>query len=1317
MNRFKPTLISSLVTATLAATTVISLSAAADIGQTLQPIVSKYAKAQLRANTITGMANQYDQQLGQTTFSWASKNQSTPDFTNVPEEQQLKFAADYYLNSLIGVSTAKDSKVRAVLSNMHNTGRGARIAKYQQQVDGVEVFNREVNILMNTEMKLVAASGYFADLKGSNAIPNLSLNLFGNATDAIKTAFSAMGGDKSDVTLSANREVGKYQYFSAAKIEGSKQLVGEPRAKKVYFEANGELIPAYYVELQSADTSTVESEYKSFVVNAKNSKVLFEHSLQAEAEDFSYRVHADADGKPWDGPHGNVIPAESAEQDDATEFLDAPLVTLANGPISTDDPWLADDATSTNGNNVTAYVDAIAPDGLTTGDYAAETTAPLTFDHMYSTDEVENSVNNRKAAIVNLFYMNNYLHDDYYDHGFDEASGNAQTSNYGRGGEEGDQLRVEVQDNSGTNNANMSTPADGFSPRMQMYLWDSKDAVNGEDYGLTVTSNASLGLQTSTQRSGFGVAQFTDVVGTLVAVDDGTDTVSDGCEAAVNGADLAGNIAVIDRGACSFTQKVLNAQNAGAVAAIIINNTGTTEPAPMGGSDAAVTIPNFGLSLDEGTAIYAEMALGDVTVSMFNNKPYKASSWDNAIVSHEWGHYISNRLVGNSSGLINNQGRSMGEGWGDFHALMMLAEADDLLIAGNEELQKPYAAISYVASFYDGIRLYPYTTDMTINPHVFEDIGLNPQVHASGTVWATMLWDSFVALVNDERHTFDEAQNLMKDYLVAGYKMTPIAPTYTEARDAILAAAYANDTADYDLILAAFARRGMGAKAVSPARFSTNHSGVVNDFETLGLILDVSELTIDTNYEGVSSGYCTNDNILDKGETGTISLTLNNKGTIELASVTAQVEVASSQTVTFANEGMITFDALPIFGSATSSPLEFTLDEAGTAEALEFTVTFPDLDPEVQAAASFSVGTSVNMDFETRAPVGNQTTDNMETASIFNDWNENIMFGGELAEGTLTTDSGGNIPFFESFGVDLGDTAMLLINNGFQSDVAYETNEMTIGYGNGFSIDFWHFYALEANWDGGVVEISVNGSEWVDVTEMGGSFAVGYNTDALIENSSQVLQDRPVFSGRNNDVTWGNNESITFGPELNGNSVKFRFRIGTDSNSNDIGWWIDNVTFSNITNGVFSDVIAGDSVACDNRLPVVTAEDISIQERDSAGGALNTADLVATAYDPNGETLSYAWTQLTGDMVTLTNADTATATFTAPAVSATTTLTFNVAVSDGIDTVNKTVSAEVVEVANNAPVVETPRRSSGGGSLGIFGLLLLALGFSRKKKQ
>jgi hypothetical protein len=97
--------------------------------------------------------------------------------------------------------------------------------------------------------------------------------------------------------------------------------------------------------------------------------------------------------------------------------------------------------------------------------------------------------------------------------------------------------------------------------------------------------------------------------GTAVLAQDGAGASSnDACEPLTNGNAISGNIALIDRGACSFVQKVLNAQAVGAVAVIVANNTG---PAiGLGGSSAAVTIPSVGIGLADGTGIKGELANG-----------------------------------------------------------------------------------------------------------------------------------------------------------------------------------------------------------------------------------------------------------------------------------------------------------------------------------------------------------------------------------------------------------------------------------------------------------------------------------------------------------------------------------------------------------------------------------------------------------------------------------------------------------------------------------------------------------------------------------
>lgn len=90
---------------------------------------------------------------------------------------------------------------------------------------------------------------------------------------------------------------------------------------------------------------------------------------------------------------------------------------------------------------------------------------------------------------------------------------------------------------------------------------------------------------------------------TLVAPDDGSGAPGDGCEAFPQPGTIAGNIVLMDRGTCAFTIKVKNAQNAGAVAAVVANN--TAGPLGMGGVDPTIVIPAVGITQVFGAALRA----------------------------------------------------------------------------------------------------------------------------------------------------------------------------------------------------------------------------------------------------------------------------------------------------------------------------------------------------------------------------------------------------------------------------------------------------------------------------------------------------------------------------------------------------------------------------------------------------------------------------------------------------------------------------------------------------------------------------------------
>ena len=181
-------------------------------------------------------------------------------------------------------------------------------------------------------------------------------------------------------------------------------------------------------------------------------------------------------------------------------------------------------------------------------------------------------------------------------YGFDEESGNFQINNYGHLGVGGDAVQADAQDGSGTDNANFLTEPDGVPGRMQMYVWLAPPAV-------IVNSPASIAGTYPSTAGQFGAQlDATGVTADVALADDGTANGSQGCGALVGFP--PGRIALIDRGNCEFGQKVQNAENAGAVAAIVANNAGDgliyMGPGTTG---ANMTIPSLFVGQSTGATI------------------------------------------------------------------------------------------------------------------------------------------------------------------------------------------------------------------------------------------------------------------------------------------------------------------------------------------------------------------------------------------------------------------------------------------------------------------------------------------------------------------------------------------------------------------------------------------------------------------------------------------------------------------------------------------------------------------------------------------
>ena len=485
---------------------------------------------------------------------------------------------------------------------------------------------------------------------------------------------------------------------------------------------------------------------------------------------------------------------------------------------------------TTRGNNVMAYEDA--GNKNSPGMYA-DGGASRMFDFPFSIDN-QHTVN-QNAAITNLFYINNKMHDIFYRLGFTETAKNFQAFNFGKGGLQNDYVQAEAQDGGGTDNANFSTPPDGFRPRMQMYLWNS--ALTERVFYNTPPEAIGRKVKNYVSTT-FGPAL--DVIG--VTADVKLSPVLDGCTALPAGS-LAGKIGLIERGTCSFTVKVKNAQEAGAAAAIIYNMPDSTPTTGMGGTDASITIPSVLVENVEGVYMKGLIDSGkNVNVTLkydASTQIFRDGSFDNGIIAHEYGHGISTRIVGSLSSSVNKE--QMGEGWSDIFALMLTNRpGDNASVArgiGNFASSLPVTGA--------GIRPRPYSPDFAVNEYTYGKTNgmeytntsgqIVPDVHSIGFIWATMLWDLHWKYAEKYGYSSDVMANTSNgstrflQLVIDALKLTPTNPGFIQGRDAILAAEEATTQGtDKCMIWEVFAKRGLGVNAASGS--TTNINDQVEDF-------------------------------------------------------------------------------------------------------------------------------------------------------------------------------------------------------------------------------------------------------------------------------------------------------------------------------------------------------------------------------------------------------------------------------------------------------------------------------------------------------
>jgi hypothetical protein len=265
-------------------------------------------------------------------------------------------------------------------------------------------------------------------------------------------------------------------------------------AEKFYFPVGSGVARAAWRILLETDKT---AHY--VVVDADGTLLWRKNLIEHQANPATYNVYGNATSllKTADSPSpfspGCLAPT-GCPQPTAVPRTSFTLIGNETPYTFNDTGWIPDtglpvrtpaDPNITDGNNVEAGIDRVAPQGVDENGWAVGN-PPRVFNHTYNPapglpppgeeplppgPQPTPPTAFQQGVITHGFYTINRWHDEMYRLGFTEQARNFQHSNFGRGGAEGDRISYEIQDSSGTNSGSVSVTADGTRPRLVMMIF------------------------------------------------------------------------------------------------------------------------------------------------------------------------------------------------------------------------------------------------------------------------------------------------------------------------------------------------------------------------------------------------------------------------------------------------------------------------------------------------------------------------------------------------------------------------------------------------------------------------------------------------------------------------------------------------------------------------------------------------------------------------------------------------------------------------------------------------------------------------------
>lgn len=464
------------------------------------------AIAALREELDGSLLETYDSTSGVTRSLFNPVGKLTPPNPGDPVDIAIGFARDHV--DLLGLELGDLDEMR-VCDVVDSRVSGATHVYLCQVYKGVDVFNAQLHVNVSRDGSILSVNNSF--------VPNVnrggkSRTASIEATDACMAAAKHLGIRAESVSRMGERRL-RAEDLSTEPIEA--ELVWMPVGRNVKLAWRFQL---HTPDGQHVYDMTVDAE-PGYGPRSRN-RVWTRFDRVSPGLYEVYPV-------PIESPSHAPIP----DPDDGRSVVVSP-----EDPVASPLGWHDDGSQSYSimrGNNVHAYDDRDANDLPP----AVQPDCGPDLECSFPLDLTTDPSNYTSAAVANLFYWTNVVHDVQYLYGFDEAAGNFQVDNFGRGGLGGDHVRAEAQDGSGVDNANFTATVDGEPPKIQMYLWDFTFPLRDGDldagivvheYGHGISTRLVGGPSTisclaNSQQPGEGLSDWWSLVYTARPGDEGAD--------------------------------------------------------------------------------------------------------------------------------------------------------------------------------------------------------------------------------------------------------------------------------------------------------------------------------------------------------------------------------------------------------------------------------------------------------------------------------------------------------------------------------------------------------------------------------------------------------------------------------------------------------------------------------------------------------------------------------------------------------------------------------------------------------------------------